>query len=310
MTTLNYEDLRLLQKLLEMGEVGYDKQVEHLLRDDERGYRKRKHASTKQQFWDMRKKILIMQVERKKTMKEDTGKSKVSFEDVPKKVFDQMTHQERLKKFGLIRDIKKEKETEPRERYSRNVIDKWLKVCGKCGKIYGPWQFKKAPQKITPYQACKCEIKPGEASVSDRWPGFDFNEMVTICYCCGQTLLNSGNKFSCWFCEECRKKVVKFNTMCQQRVVPIGRHSLMAGFHVNTASKDDSKFLKHWKALVDRMGILDKWRKKRVLENIQALCMKEDPNLVRYLEAAAIHNKAHFFKGLIEFYESSKVCIP
>jgi len=93
-----------------------------------------------------------------------------------------------------------------------------MRVCRTCGKLSG--EFFKNGSSVR--QQCKCE-KTDE----DRWLGFDFNEIVTLCYGCGLAVLPSGSRYSLWFCEPCKQTVCALNDACNAYVIPTGRHSFM-----------------------------------------------------------------------------------
>jgi len=93
-----------------------------------------------------------------------------------------------------------------------------MRVCRTCGKLSG--EFFKNGSSVR--QQCKCE-KTDE----DRWLGFDFNEIVTLCYGCGLAVLPSGSRYSLWFCEPCKQTVFALNDACNAYVIPTGRHSFM-----------------------------------------------------------------------------------
>ncbi len=71
-------------------------------------------------------------------------------------------------------------------------------------------------------QRCSCRRKD-----EPRWPRFDFNEHVHLCECCLMEALPSGSKFSNWFCEPCKNRVVALNDELRVWLIPIGRHSIM-----------------------------------------------------------------------------------
>ncbi|MFC1820100.1 hypothetical protein ACFLZG_03320, partial [Thermodesulfobacteriota bacterium] len=121
---------------------------------------------------------------------------------------------------------------------------------------------------------------------------------------------SSGSRFSVWFCKECKARVMELNTRFQQAIVPIGRHSIMAGYTLSGADmKEDGKieeFIENWTGLVNRMDILHSWRNYRMRENLKDAGFKEDTSLLKYLEAVSRFDKVHFFEELVEYFRNSK----
>ena len=62
------------------------------------------------------------------------------------------------------------------------------------------------------------------------WPGFDFNERVILCWCCGTKPIRSGGRWSPFFCRECQLMAMGVSLWHQSLVMPIGRHTLMHTF--------------------------------------------------------------------------------
>src|SRR4030042_3262893 len=124
-----------------------------------------------------------------------------------------------------------------------------MKVCTECGKIYGFWHYQSghvgSSGGIDHYQKCSCKTAkpdmPPEGQGQKKWRGFDFNEVITLCHCCGQEVLSSGTKWSVWFCSPCKERVIEFNTKYQQTIIPIGRHSIMAGYQLSGKESEDKK---------------------------------------------------------------------
>ena len=204
------------------------------------------------------------------------------------------------------------------EEYLKKYVDySAMAVCGDCFEIYGHWRYKQeiaeGPNSIL-WQFCDRECptrskKPGitmKAESEEKWPGFDFNTIVELCYCCGQDVLSSGSRWSVWFCEECKEKVINFNTKFQQTVIPIGRHSLMAGYGLGGRDVHNPEkievFVSDMKGLFTRIEILDHCRKIVVAENFRTLGYSGDVLLSDYLKGVkAKLNKGKAFDSLVKF---------
>jgi hypothetical protein len=190
-----------------------------------------------------------------------------------------------------------------------------MKVCTECGRIYGFWHYQSghvgSSGGIDYYQKCGCKTAkpdmPTEGQGKKKWRGFDFNETVTLCYCCGQDLLLSGSKWSVWFCEKCKERVIKFNSRYQMTIIPIGRHSIMSGYQLSgKESQDKNKvqsFVKSLKSLFERMGILEEWRKHIISHNLKSLGYSKDITLVKYLsKVRSLPERSVAFRDMCKFF--------
>lgn len=102
------------------------------------------------------------------------------------------------------------------------VLIRGFRICSTC---FDPFEFRL--QGATSRQRCSCPDKvPAGGS---RWPGYDFNEHLHLCECCGAEALPSGSKWSIWFCHKCKVSVLELNGRAGFSAIPIGRHSLMNG---------------------------------------------------------------------------------
>lgn len=97
-----------------------------------------------------------------------------------------------------------------------------FRICTTCGGLFEA----RAPSSGEPRQRCACD-----PDRSRGWSG-DLPERARLCACCRLELLPSGSRFSVWFCEECRERVGELNAQVGRYMIPIGRHSIMAGIGV------------------------------------------------------------------------------
>ena len=190
-----------------------------------------------------------------------------------------------------------------------------MKVCMKCGGIYGFWRYQSkhmgSSDRIDYYQKCACKTakpdRPPKGKSREKWPGFDFNEVITLCHCCGQEVLRSGSKWSVWFCEVCRKRVIQFNTQYRKTIIPIGRHSIMAGYALSgKESADENKvhqFMRNLKSLFERIDVLEEWRRRIMSRNLKSLGYSKDMTLVEYLSRVkSLPERSIPFKKMCDFF--------
>jgi hypothetical protein len=152
-------------------------------------------------------------------------------------------------------------------------------------------------------QRCGCHA---EVESEERWPGFDFNTYIELCHCCAIEPLKSGSRWSPFFCDECKERVMNLNRQERRWVIPIGRHSMMHGEFLSggEAAIDEhaNEFVFRVRGLFATGEHLDQWRRIRVEKNLEALGWStgQEVDLGWYLSTARIHplRKAHAFRGL------------
>ena len=91
-----------------------------------------------------------------------------------------------------------------------------LRICGSC---YALYETGRADGRN---QQCRCVVREERT-----WPGFDFNERASLCRCCGMEAMQSGSRWSPYFCRRCETLARKVSIRHRRLVFPIGRHSLM-----------------------------------------------------------------------------------
>ena len=190
-----------------------------------------------------------------------------------------------------------------------------MKVCMECGRIYGFWHYQSgqvgSSGKIDYYQKCGCKTAkpdmPPEGQGQEKWQGFDFDEAVTLCHSCGQEVLTSGSKWSVWFCEKCKERVIEFNSRYQQTIIPIGRHSIMAGYQLSGKESENKKkvqkFVMNLNGLIERIDVLEEWRKHIISHNLKSLGYSKDITLVKYLsKVKSLPKRSIVFKDMSKFF--------
>lgn len=184
----------------------------------------------------------------------------------------------------------------------------FMKICSKCYEIYGFWKkyysesinYFSPPKDDELYQKChfacadfnRKHDMPEKEINQAKWDRHDFNEKVTLCYCCGQELLRSGSRWSVWFCEECKRKVIELNSQFQRTIIPIGRHSLMSGFVIGHDKLHNPEAVEMFLTKVNKMSVrikqLDNWRARRLSDNFSLLGFKVDISLKKYLQEVSV----------------------
>lgn len=158
-------------------------------------------------------------------------------------------------------------------------------VCGTCHSVRG------GPigslDGVQVHQLCHCATADEHA---DQPRIFDHNTKFELCRCCAVEALQSGSRWSVWFCGECKPRITALNQRSGRCVVPIGRHSLMNGvFFDRGANGGVRAFADQLTTLFAEMGGTEGWARAAVRLNLAAagLPVDEDIDLGTYLAAVA-----------------------
>jgi hypothetical protein len=135
-------------------------------------------------------------------------------------------------------------------------------VCGTCGELRGPFIWTLKGVDYPHVQECGCARQlRAKGERPETWLGFDFNIAAELCNACGCEVVDSGSRFSFFFCTECRDRATALNAEVGRPLVPIGRHSLMHGIAMRGRPTDAEigDFVTRFGTLVDRIIQIDKW---------------------------------------------------
>lgn len=159
-------------------------------------------------------------------------------------------------------------------------------ICGTCREIRGDAVGRFGSRF---HQPCSCE--PGqEAGVP--LAGYDFPTAAELCRCCATVLLESGSKFAVWFCGSCHALVREFNDDAGSYVIPIGRHSFMAGLGIQGRALGDGsvarKFAVAMASWAGRIVWIEAWAPTITRSNLTVLGLatEGDVLLAEYLQRA------------------------
>jgi hypothetical protein len=153
-------------------------------------------------------------------------------------------------------------------------------VCTTCSEIRGQLTVSHTrgePDPGTAFdQLCRCQR---ETQHQDRWPDFDFNTYLELCYCCGFEPVPSGSRWSGFFCAKCGAWVAELNAHYGRLVCPVGRHSLMHGDLVREEELPE---------FFEAIEILREFAAARVHTNLESLDLASAPDVAlgSYMNAA------------------------
>lgn len=141
-----------------------------------------------------------------------------------------------------------------------------LEICRACLGLRGPvWDGFSGCERT---QRCACEAEEA------RWRGYDFNRAVELCRGCDAALVRSGSRWSLFFCDPCKARVMARNRSSDEPPIPLGRHTVMNGlsFDPTTASAAErDRFSRSAADLFQRIEQLERAHRERVGGTVSAL---------------------------------------
>ena len=179
-------------------------------------------------------------------------------------------------------------------------------VCGICFELRGPFVWRLKGQEYPHVQECGCE-RSGHADGErpETWRGFDFNMVAQLCQACGCQGLDSGSRFSVWFCGDCKQRAVALNAEVGLPVVPIGRHSIMHGVALRTSPRptdaEIAAFVNRFGTLIERMRQLADWSHAVVHSNLVTFGCDNEAGvaLADYLGAVSDLDRGERFDAMV-----------
>ncbi|HET9949873.1 MAG TPA: hypothetical protein VFQ22_13210, partial [Longimicrobiales bacterium] len=155
-------------------------------------------------------------------------------------------------------------------------------VCRDCGDVVGWFHDARAPDEKICFQHGRCREHPPRPH-APRWPGYDFNRVVDLCYGCGLELVSSGSRLSTWFCAACKTRVALLNRRHGRCIVPLGRHPMLWGSPSDRREARDPVTARSSvdasKAIVMATMILSDWQRIVVGLNLDAMGARDEPTI-------------------------------
>ena len=105
------------------------------------------------------------------------------------------------------------------------------------------------------------------------WPGSNFNTSVEFCHCCSKALINTGSKFSSFYCEDCKQLISDYNNQSASLQIPMGRHSFMNGVKLQMpfTKKEERQFTLNLSSFFKYIDLVREWQKLCLFENLHDL---------------------------------------
>jgi hypothetical protein len=148
-----------------------------------------------------------------------------------------------------------------------------MHVCRTCCGLRGP--FTDTFNRCERVQPCECDPE------QPLWNAYDYNCAAELCFCCAAAVVESGSKWSVFFCDDCKARVCAYNDSLGRCAIPIGRHSLMNGVSLSAAAarkgRRVDKFVSGLSKLAGGVERLYAHRRARVSQILSSLAEPRGP---------------------------------
>jgi hypothetical protein len=195
-----------------------------------------------------------------------------------------------------------------------------LTICRKCLTLYGSLVhiLSESPTGTIRsgwrYQKCSCMKKEDDKNgVKVRlWPGNNFNTSVEFCHCCSKELINTGSKFSSFYCDDCKKLISEHNNQPGNIQIPMGRHSFMNGIKMGIpfSKKEEIEFTLNLNIFFKSIDLVSEWQELCLFENLHDLGFRftNDIALPYYdkLIQEPEKNKFSYFAKMLEYIKTNQ----
>jgi hypothetical protein len=164
--------------------------------------------------------------------------------------------------------------------FSENMSS--LSFCPKCMQPHGKFKLR-----WHEWAEHRCDCDKHE---DPKWSeGMDFNKAYETCYCCGLEVIQTGSRWSTFFCRDCRKAIRKFNDSVGTCVIPLGRHSMMNGIRFKKSAplpEAASLFSSELKSMGKLMNRAHEHGALILRHQLKILKLPEDASLITFLKAS------------------------
>jgi hypothetical protein len=185
-----------------------------------------------------------------------------------------------------------------------------LVICHKCLTLYGrlvhilPESADGKRRSGWRYQKCRCMKKEDDKNKTKirLWPGHDFNTTVEFCHCCSKELINTGSKFSSFYCNDCRELVIRYNKQTEKMSIPLGRHSFMNDIKLTFPYSDEEgrQFDNDLKYFFKKVDLMWDWQRLCLFHNLHDLGFRFGNDISIHLYDKMLPNLENDKAGLIQ----------
>ena len=154
-----------------------------------------------------------------------------------------------------------------------------LTICSTCLVPYGKLERstghnnQKVSQSLFQYCQCKDYENQKAGKIHQKETGHNAEPYVDFCHCCSKELIKTGSKYNPFYCADCLRLVLEYNSITDRISVPVGRHSFLNGLILigTYSKKEEREFNIEIDAFIKKIGIIKEWHKYSLFENLHDL---------------------------------------
>jgi hypothetical protein len=158
-------------------------------------------------------------------------------------------------------------------------------------------------------QKCKCQKAEDKENgiVTLKWPGNDFNTSVEFCHCCSKALINTGSKFSSFYCCDCLAMVEEHNNHKEKMQIPYGRHSFMNDIKLGSpwSKQEENEFSVKVNGFFKKLDLVWEWQQLCLFQHLHELGFRFRNDIsLPYFDSLVPNlksTKADLFKSMVEY---------
>lgn len=146
----------------------------------------------------------------------------------------------------------------------------------------------------------------------NRWEDSDLSEWIHICECCVIDVTRSGSRWSSFYCDECRQRILALRRSDRPLAIPLGRHSMMNAIALEGARAFEPRAVETFTDALDGMfnsiAAVSEWRKRRISLLLEGF--DEDPLLTEVMARGATRwTKQEAFEALCHWWVTPDAAI-
>ena len=180
------------------------------------------------------------------------------------------------------------------------------RLCNRCGRVHGRLLILGDGEPFPFPQVCFCRPARERGRPHE---GLDLSTCLELCRCCAFEPIRTRSRWSSFYCDTCRTRVLAANKGFGAWVIPIGRHSMMHNLSLTAEAVDSEEqveaFAGEVRGLFGGIEHLGAWTTGQTKRHLATLGLgATDLPLSAFVEAARASplDKQDAFEGLLRHF--------